>query len=150
MADAQRQPDVLRVHDRFAEHRQRRDGWLGRAREDGPEPVDGLGRGRAQLLGQPHGHLPVEIEPAADHAGQPAERIEAGPRGEVREHLAHCQTGAQRRCRPLLAGQVREIGRQGRPLGVDKRPDAGWAAEGCLRFQFGHVSRSPDHRPVRT
>ena len=32
--------------DRFAEHRQRRDRWHGRAGEDGPEPVDGLGRSR--------------------------------------------------------------------------------------------------------
>ena len=55
------------------------------------EPVERLGRGGAQLFGQPHGDLLVEVEAAADHARHPPHRVETGRRGQVREHLANSE-----------------------------------------------------------
>jgi hypothetical protein len=69
-----------------------------------------LGRSGALLLGQPHGDLPVEVEAAADHTRDPPHRVEAGSRGQVREHLANGEPVTQRPCRPPLLGQLREVG----------------------------------------
>ena len=101
-------------------------GVTGRARgagENRPEPLQGLGRGGAAMLGQLPLVVLVEVETDAGNTGQPTQSPGARGRGQVGDNLLNGPTTAQRLPRPLAAIEAGEIVGQSSPFGMGHGPE---------------------------
>nr|WP_211207270.1 TetR/AcrR family transcriptional regulator C-terminal domain-containing protein [Stackebrandtia nassauensis] len=144
--DAQRSANVLAVHHDLAQHRHDRQRRFAGTGNDPVEPRQRLRPGRTQVLGQSHGHLLVEVEPAPHHPGQPPQRGEVRRRGQVRQHLPNRQLLAPRRRVPVRFRQAREVLGQRGPFRVHQRPQPGSRFGGLHRDRPSLSAVSPVRR----